>query len=83
MHFQREMLRCRDGGEVALDWICLERAGPPAADYEGVIVLQLPGIVGKASNRRPESYRPETPISQGPAAGTTCVSPNILVGPVW
>lgn len=51
IHFQREMLQLRDGGDVALDWICLDGASPPPADYRGVIVLQLPGIVGKYSNK--------------------------------
>ena len=35
------------------DWICLDGASPPAADHPGVIVLQLPGIVGKSSNKNP------------------------------
>lgn len=50
IHFQREMLQLRDG-DVALDWICVDGASPPAADHRGVIVLQLPGIVGKYSNK--------------------------------
>jgi hypothetical protein len=35
------------------DWICVDGASPPAADHRGVIVLQLPGIVGKYSNKNP------------------------------
>lgn len=33
------------------DWICVDGASPPPSDYQNIIILQLPGIVGKASNK--------------------------------
>lgn len=51
VHFERELLQCRDGGQVALDWICLEGEGPPSSDCSEIIVLHLPGIVGVFSNQ--------------------------------
>eukprot|EP00434_Breviolum_minutum_P017687 symbB.v1.2.015612.t1/scaffold1172.1/size134038/9 len=51
IRFQRTKLPLRDGGDLALDWICVDGASPPPSDYRNVIILQLPGIVGKASNK--------------------------------
>ena len=47
IEYHREMVRCSDGGVVALDWLRLDRR---EADTEA-IVLHLPGKVGKYGNR--------------------------------
>jgi len=49
---KREMVRCIDGGQVALDWMLVGDDDGTAPDEATThpIVLHLPGIVGKSGN---------------------------------